>query len=803
MFGFLRTIGNWIKRKLAPAPAAAKVPAVEPTRPEPAPIAPAPKIEEPVVEIVAQPLPEMKKARVEEVISRVVEEPKVVEPAVVPPVEEKPVPAEIVRAEEPKKEVVPVEVAAKIEEPKAAEPAVVSPVEEKPVPAEIVRAEEPKKEVAPVEVAAKIEEPVSVPEPLVVEPDAEPLRQVELPPVEKPTPPVVEAPQLILAPVIALPMEEKWTASEILHAAQPLVPEEPAAKEVAAPDALLPKPQEPVAEPEPVAASTPEPASPVVEKAPAISITPFPARFRPSRAAALAALAPEPVEEPEPAKNIVLMPPLAPAFTGRVELTPALDNPARLRQIEGVISVHDIANRELLDLVPYEPGKPVDDVARELGLDPSSIIKLASNENPLGPSPLALAAMRDSLSSVHFYPDGGGFHLRNAIAISFGLGRENVVLGNGSNEIIELLFHTFTRPGIHEIVTARHAFAVYTLMAQLFGVHAITVDDVDFTPDLPAMLGAITPQTRLVFLASPNNPTGTRVTNEALDAFLHELPPHVILVLDEAYYEFLDNPPDTVGYVRKGLQVVLMRTFSKIQGLAGLRIGYGLAPAEIANLLQRARQPFNANSIAQAGAMAGLADKDHQQKTKAITDEGRRVIESAFARMGLKYIPSSANFVLVHVGDGGEVFKRLMKKGIIVRSMVSYHLPEYIRVSVGTPEQNARFLAELPGALEGLITISENGDAPERPVVHFVSSTDPHTETAPENPSMLSVDSEGSDEPKTHPISPADPAPDVAPERVPTPDPTPNPEREPEETDPEPEPESEPLPEPANASAQP
>ncbi len=365
--------------------------------------------------------------------------------------------------------------------------------------------------------------------------------------------------------------------------------------------------------------------------------------------------------------------------------------------------IQEIANRELLDLVPYEPGKPVDDVARELGLDPASIIKLASNENPLGPSPKAVEAMKREIERSHFYPDGGGFHLRNAIAMKFGLERENVVLGNGSNEIIELLFHAFTRPGVHDIVTARHAFAVYTLMAQLFGVRAIVVDDVDFTPDLPAMLRAVTPQTRLIFLASPNNPTGTRVTNEALAAFLRDLPPHVIAVLDEAYYEFLDHPPDTVERVKSGTRVVLMRTFSKIQGLAGLRIGYGLAPAEIADLLQRARQPFNANAIAQAGAIAGLADVEHQQKTKAITDEGRRLMEDNFAKMGLKYVPSSANFVLVHVGDGGEVFKRLMKKGIIVRSMVSYHLPGYIRVSIGTSEQNARFFTELPAALEGLV----------------------------------------------------------------------------------------------------
>jgi histidinol-phosphate aminotransferase len=451
-----------------------------------------------------------------------------------------------------------------------------------------------------------------------------------------------------------------------------------------------------------------------------------------------------------------------------------------------MLSIRDIANRELLDLVPYEPGKPVEDVARELGLDPRSIIKLASNENPLGPSPLAQAAMHDAIGRAHFYPDGGGFHLRNAIAAHFGLSRENVVLGNGSNEIIELLFHAFTRPGIHEVITARHAFAVYTLMAQLFGVRAVTVDDVDFTPDLPAMLRAVTPQTRLIFLASPNNPTGTRVSNEALEAFLRELPPHVIAVLDEAYYEFLDNAPDTIAHVKAGGNVVLMRTFSKIQGLAGLRIGYGLAPAEIADLLQRARQPFNANSIAQAGAIAGLADVEHQRKTKAITDEGRAVLESAFARMGLKYVPSSANFVLVQVGDGGEVFKRLMKKGIIVRSMVSYHLPAYIRVSVGTPEQNARFLAELPAALEGLVSFTP--PAPGALEIPAAAET--------QQP-MFSLSAQAGPE-RTTPIAP--PA-DRAPERVPVPDPTPNPERDPGETDPETEPESEPMPEPFSASA--
>jgi histidinol-phosphate aminotransferase len=369
-----------------------------------------------------------------------------------------------------------------------------------------------------------------------------------------------------------------------------------------------------------------------------------------------------------------------------------------------MISIRDLANQDLLDLVPYEPGKPIDDVARELGLDPSSIIKIASNENPLGPSPLAVAAMRDALSKCHYYPDGGGFHLRNGIAAHFGVEKANIILGNGSNEIIELLYHAFTRPGVHEVITTTHSFAVYELMAQLFGLRCVKVEDYKdgkFHTDLKAMLKEVKPQTRLIFLTNPNNPTGTRVTNEELDEFIQNLPPHVIAVLDEAYYEFLDNPPDTLRYVKEGRKVILMRTFSKIQGLAGLRIGYGLAPAELADLLQRARQPFNANLIAQVGALAGLQDAEHQQRTRQITDEGRAKMESAFQKMGLDYTPSHANFVLINVGDAARVFQAFMKKGIIVRSMVSYRLPQHIRVSVGTPQQVDRFLAELPSVLKG------------------------------------------------------------------------------------------------------
>jgi histidinol-phosphate aminotransferase len=352
------------------------------------------------------------------------------------------------------------------------------------------------------------------------------------------------------------------------------------------------------------------------------------------------------------------------------------------------------AHQFVLDLVAYEPGKPVEELAREMGLEPSAIIKLASNENPLGPSPKALAAMRDALERANFYPDGGGWALRGAIAEKLGLERSNVVLGNGSNEIIEFLGHAFLEPGA-EVVTAKHAFAVYTLMAQLFGATTVEVDDPGYTHDLEAMLAAITPRTRQVFIANPNNPTGTLVGQEEIDAFMARVPEHVVVVFDEAYHEFLDNAPDVLKYVREGRNVVVMRTFSKIQGLAALRIGYGLAPAKLAAVLQKTRQPFNANAIAQAGAAAGIADDEHMRKTRELTHEGRNYLQTEFAAMGLTFVPSYANFVLVRVGDGDAVFQALLRQGIIVRAMRSYKLPEWIRVSVGTMEQNRRFIEAL------------------------------------------------------------------------------------------------------------
>jgi histidinol-phosphate aminotransferase len=358
------------------------------------------------------------------------------------------------------------------------------------------------------------------------------------------------------------------------------------------------------------------------------------------------------------------------------------------------MSLWNTAHPWLRELVAYEPGKPIEDVARELGLKPSEIIKLASNENPLGPSPKALAAMRETLERANFYPDGGGYYLREAIARKFGFERANVILGCGSNEIIEFIGKAFLNPG-DDIVTARHAFVVYKLMATLFGAHTIEVPDPGFAHDLDAMAAAITPKTREVFIANPNNPTGTLLTQDEIDRFMDRVPPHVIVVFDEAYYEFNEQPPDTLKFVREGRNVVVLRTFSKIQGLANLRIGYGLAKPELVDVLQKTRQPFNTNGIAQAGALAGLADEEHQRKTREITIEGRERMQAEFAAMGLEFVPSFANFVLVKVGDGRAIFQALMKVGIIVRDMTSYGLPEWIRVSIGTPEQNERFLAEL------------------------------------------------------------------------------------------------------------
>lgn len=360
--------------------------------------------------------------------------------------------------------------------------------------------------------------------------------------------------------------------------------------------------------------------------------------------------------------------------------------------------ISDFANSFVCDLVAYEPGKPIEETARELGLDPKSIIKVASNENPLGPSPLAQQAMRDAISQAHIYPDGGGFKLRTAIANKLGFDISNIILGNGSNEIIELLCHTFLNRDA-ELIAAKHAFVVYKLMATLFGAKYVEVDDPNFVHDLDAMADAITDQTRLVFIANPNNPTGTVVAQEAIDAFIEKIPGHVIAVFDEAYFEFLDTPPDVLKHVRVGKNVIVLRTCSKIHGLAALRIGYGIAPKHIAELLQKARQPFNTNAIAQAAALAALDDVDHIEKTRAINRQGLAFYEAAFKQRGLEFVPSVANFILVRVQNGDQVFKDMLKKGVIIRAMSGYKLPDWVRISIGTPAENQRALEVLDEVL--------------------------------------------------------------------------------------------------------
>jgi histidinol-phosphate aminotransferase len=348
----------------------------------------------------------------------------------------------------------------------------------------------------------------------------------------------------------------------------------------------------------------------------------------------------------------------------------------------------------LESLVVYDPGKPIEETARELGLDPGQIIKLASNENPLGPSPKAVEAMKAAAEGVHIYPDGGGYRLRTAIAEKFGFDRDNVVISNGSNEIIELVGHGFLNPG-DNVIAAEHAFVVYKLMATLFGAETIEIPDPGFVHDLEAMAAAITPKTRMIFIANPNNPTGTMVGQEEIDRFMEKVPDHVMVIFDEAYYEFVHGAPDTLKYIREGRNVVIMRTFSKIQGLAGLRIGYGLTTPEISKILHKCRQPFNTNSIAQAGAIAGLGDDEHQQRTRDLNDEGLAFFQKSFDEMELEYVPSFANFVLVKVGDGDAVFSGMLKQGVIIRAMRAYKLPEWVRISVGTMPQNERCIATL------------------------------------------------------------------------------------------------------------
>jgi len=354
----------------------------------------------------------------------------------------------------------------------------------------------------------------------------------------------------------------------------------------------------------------------------------------------------------------------------------------------------------LKTLPVYQPGRPIEEVARELNLPADSIIKVASNENPFGPSPLALAAMQKSLAGVNLYPDGNAFYLKQKLAAKLGVETTNLILGNGSNEIIEFVSHALLGPG-DDVVVSQFCFAIYPIVAKMFGANLVIVPAKDYGHDLPAMLRAITPKTRIVFVANPNNPTGTLAPREEVIQFVNEVPDDVLLVMDEAYIEFLDDAVDLVPLIRLGVRknLILMRTFSKIYGLAGLRIGYGIGNPDLIAALEKTRQPFNINSLAQAAALAALDDAEHVRKTRANNFGGLQFFEKAFRDLKLEFIPSFANFILVRVGEGQKVFDAMQKQGVIVRPMGGYQLPEWIRISVGTPKENERCLGALKIAL--------------------------------------------------------------------------------------------------------
>jgi histidinol-phosphate aminotransferase len=357
-------------------------------------------------------------------------------------------------------------------------------------------------------------------------------------------------------------------------------------------------------------------------------------------------------------------------------------------------------NPALARLPTYQPGRPIEEVARELGLPPRDVIKLASNENPLGPSPAALAAMERALQTLHLYPDGNAFYLKQALARKLGVEPANLILGNGSNEIIEFIGHALLAPGA-EVVVSEYCFAVYPIVTALFGASLVTVPARDYGHDLDAMLRAVTPRTRVLFVANPNNPTGTLASPEAIRRLVDAVPPGVLLAMDEAYIEFLDAPGDLLPEIRAGRRpnLLLLRTFSKIYGLAGLRLGYGIGHPELIAVLEKIRQPFNINALVQAAALAALEDAEHVARTRANNAAGLRFFEEAFREHKLEFIPSSANFLLVRVGReqgvGQRVFEELQKLGVIVRPMGGYRLPEWIRISIGTPAENARCLAAL------------------------------------------------------------------------------------------------------------
>lgn len=351
---------------------------------------------------------------------------------------------------------------------------------------------------------------------------------------------------------------------------------------------------------------------------------------------------------------------------------------------------------------PYVPGKPMAELERELGL--SSTIKLASNENPLGPSPKVLRAVKAHVAEINRYPDGSAFELTRALAAKLEVPAESILLGNGSNELIDIAVRTFLRPG-EQVVSAAGAFVVYQLATQAAGGQNVVVPMREHTHDLPAMAAAVTAGTRMVFVANPNNPTGTWVAERVVDRFLAALPPGVIAVFDEAYLEYVSRRtfPDMLRRVRAGQPVLALRTFSKAYGIAGLRIGYLVGPPEHVAEMNKVREPFNTNHLAQVAAVAALADERHLRRVVRLNRRERERLGAAFAELGLDVVPSEANFLLVGVRrDGNALYQELLRRGVIVRPVANYGYPRHLRITVGMPEENDRLIGALRESLEAV-----------------------------------------------------------------------------------------------------
>ena len=360
------------------------------------------------------------------------------------------------------------------------------------------------------------------------------------------------------------------------------------------------------------------------------------------------------------------------------------------------MNINKLAPDYIRAIAPYQGGKPISELARELCLNEADIVKLASNENPLGISPKAQMAIEEAIADIARYPDGNSFALRDAVSQKFGVEKPQIVFGNGSNDILELAARAYLQAG-DEAIFSQHAFAVYPLVTQAVGATGVVVPAKNYAHDLDGFLKAITPKTKLIFIANPNNPTGTLIKKDALKAFIHAVPRQVLIVLDEAYDEYLsvDDKSEAIGWLAEFDHLIISRTFSKAYGLAGLRIGFGIMHADVADMLNRVRQPFNVNSLAQVAAVASLADDDFVARSYALNQAGMEQLTQGLQKIGLEYIPSQANFVSFAIKNAAAVNQKLLQNGVIVRAIANYEMPDYLRVSIGLFSENARFLTVL------------------------------------------------------------------------------------------------------------